>query len=107
MSMWISSQKTKNDVKKLSPKITYSRNYPYLLVSQLFPQVGHHVAELGCADEAIAILVEHPEGLPDLLLAKKNNFWRFSTVFEWFYAEEKERRENNEFFCSLFSNSFT
>ena len=106
MSMWISSQKTKNDVKKLSPKITYSRNYPYLLVSQLFPQVGHHVAELGCADEAIAVLVEHPEGLPDLFLAKNEIFddlWWFSTL----YDEERERRENKAFFRSLFSNSFT
>ena len=43
----------------------------YLLVSQLLPQVGHHVTQLGRADEAIAVLVEHPEGLPNLLLATK------------------------------------
>ena len=43
----------------------------YLLVSQLLPQVGHHVTQLGRADEAIAVLVEHPEGLPDFLLATK------------------------------------
>ena len=70
MSMWISSQKTKNDVKNCHKK-RFKNNDSYLLVSQLLPQVGHHVTELGCADEAIAILVEHPEGLPDLLLAKK------------------------------------
>ena len=63
--------KDKKRCKKLCPPKNYSNNYPYLLVSQLLPQVGHHVAELGCADEAVAVLVEHPEGLPDLLLAKK------------------------------------
>ena len=44
----------------------------YLLVSQLLPQVGHHMAELGSGDEAVAVLVKHPEGLPDLLLARKS-----------------------------------
>ena len=43
----------------------------YLLVSQLLPQVGHHVAQLGGADEAVAVLVKHPEGFSDLLLARK------------------------------------
>ncbi len=43
----------------------------YLLVSQLLPQVGHHVPQLGGRDEAVAVLVKHPEGLPDLLLARK------------------------------------
>ena len=43
----------------------------HILVSQLLPQVGHHVTQLGRADEAIAVLVKHPEGLPNLLLATK------------------------------------
>lgn len=55
---------------KYSPPILKADGF-YLLVSQLLPQVGHHVAQLGGADEAVAVLVKHPEGLPDLLLARK------------------------------------
>ena len=43
----------------------------YLLVSQLLPQVCHDVTQLGRADEAVSVLVKHPEGLSNLLLAKK------------------------------------
>ena len=56
---------------KYSPPILLKADVFYLLVSQLLPQVGHHVAQLGGADEAVAVLVKHPEGLPDLLLARK------------------------------------
>ena len=42
----------------------------HLLVSQLLPQVGHHVTQLSGADEAVAVLVEDPEGFSDLLLAR-------------------------------------
>ena len=49
----------------------------YLLVSQLLPQVSHHVAQLGGADEAVAVLVKHPEGFSDLLLARKSIVWEF------------------------------
>ena len=34
----------------------------HLLVSQFLPQVGHHLSQLRSAYEAIAVLVEHPEG---------------------------------------------
>lgn len=44
----------------------------YLLVSQFLAKVGHDVTELGSADETIAVLVEHSEGFPDLLLAEKS-----------------------------------
>ena len=40
----------------------------HLLVRQLLAQVGHHVPQLRRADEAVAVLVEHSERLPDLLL---------------------------------------
>merc|ERR1719474_2440170 len=36
-----------------------------LLVSEFLPEVGHHVTQLCCADEAVTIFVENPEGLPD------------------------------------------
>ena len=39
-----------------------------LLVGELLAEVGHDVTELGGGDEAIAVLVEHLEGLLDLLL---------------------------------------
>merc|ERR1711907_614795 len=38
-----------------------------LLVRQLLAEVRHHVAQLGGADEAVAITVEHLEGLDELL----------------------------------------
>ena len=53
----------------VSINISLSDHLVHLLVSQLLPQVSHHVAELGSADEAVAVLVEHPEGFSDLLLA--------------------------------------
>ena len=40
-----------------------------LLVGELLPEVGHDVAQLGRADEPVAVLVEHSECLSDLLLA--------------------------------------
>lgn len=40
-----------------------------LLVGKLFAEICHDVPELGRRYEAVAVLVEHPEGLPDLLLA--------------------------------------
>jgi len=40
-----------------------------LLISQLLSQVGHDVPQLGGGDEAVAVLVEDTEGLPDLLFA--------------------------------------
>merc|ERR1711924_206524 len=39
-----------------------------LLVGQLLAEVGHDVAELSRGDEAVAVLVEHAEGLLELLL---------------------------------------
>merc|ERR1719199_2199718 len=39
-----------------------------LLVGELLAEVGHDVAELGGGDEPVAVLVEHLEGLDDLLL---------------------------------------
>lgn len=40
-----------------------------LLVRQLLAQVGHHVAQLGGRNEAVAVLVEYSERLSDLLFA--------------------------------------
>ena len=42
----------------------------YLLVSEFLPEVGHHVTQLCCADEAVTIFVENPEGLPDFFFTK-------------------------------------
>mmetsp|Transcript_5766 Transcript_5766/g.11783 ORF Transcript_5766/g.11783 Transcript_5766/m.11783 type:complete len:206 (+) Transcript_5766:195-812(+) len=39
-----------------------------LLVGQLLTKVGHHVTQLSSGDEAVAVLVEHLEGLLQLLL---------------------------------------
>ena len=39
------------------------------LVGEFLAEVGHHVPQLGGGDEAVAVLVEHAERLPDLLLA--------------------------------------
>merc|ERR1712146_661042 len=39
-----------------------------LLVRELLPEVGHHVAQLGGADEAVAVAVEDLERLDQLLL---------------------------------------
>mmetsp|Transcript_26522 Transcript_26522/g.70382 ORF Transcript_26522/g.70382 Transcript_26522/m.70382 type:complete len:204 (-) Transcript_26522:20-631(-) len=40
----------------------------HLFVRQLLAQVRHHVAQLCCADEAVAVAVEDLEGLDELLL---------------------------------------
>eukprot|EP00968_Pinguiococcus_pyrenoidosus_P014577 scaffold1313_cov250-Pinguiococcus_pyrenoidosus.AAC.13 len=40
----------------------------HLLVRELLAQVGHDVAQLGGADEAVAVLVEDLKGFEDLLL---------------------------------------
>eukprot|EP00295_Goniomonas_pacifica_P007279 CAMPEP_0175835060 /NCGR_PEP_ID=MMETSP0107_2-20121207/16388_1 /TAXON_ID=195067 ORGANISM="Goniomonas pacifica, Strain CCMP1869" /NCGR_SAMPLE_ID=MMETSP0107_2 /ASSEMBLY_ACC=CAM_ASM_000203 /LENGTH=77 /DNA_ID=CAMNT_0017148323 /DNA_START=57 /DNA_END=287 /DNA_ORIENTATION=- len=39
-----------------------------LLVGKLLTEVGHDVAELSSGNEAVAVLVEHLEGLENLLL---------------------------------------
>lgn len=39
-----------------------------LLVGELFAEVSHHVPQFGGRDETVAVLIEHPEGLADLLL---------------------------------------
>jgi len=39
-----------------------------LLIRELLAEVRHHVAQLGSADEAVAIFVKDAEGLLDLLL---------------------------------------
>ena len=53
----------------VSINISLSDHLVHLLVSQLLPQVGHHVTQLCGADEAVAVLVKDPEGFSDLLLA--------------------------------------
>ena len=58
----------------VSINISLSNHLLHLLVSQLLPQVGHHVTQLGGADEAVAVLVEHPEGFSDLFLARMEIF---------------------------------
>jgi len=40
-----------------------------LLVCEFLAQICHHVTQLGRRDEAVAVLVEHSEGFPDLLFA--------------------------------------
>uniref|UniRef100_A0A6V2M3V7 Uncharacterized protein n=1 Tax=Ditylum brightwellii TaxID=49249 RepID=A0A6V2M3V7_9STRA len=39
-----------------------------LLISELFPKVGHDVTQFGSRDEAISVLVENLEGLKNFLL---------------------------------------
>ena len=51
----------------------------YLLVGELLSEVGHDVSQLGGGDETVAILVEHTEGLPDLLFAVEG---RYGDCFE-------------------------
>ena len=46
----------------VSINISLSNHLVHLLVSQFLPQVGHHLTQLRSAYEAIAVLVEHPEG---------------------------------------------
>ena len=58
----------------VSINISLSNHLVHLLISQLLPQVGHHVTQLGGADEAVAVLVEHPEGFSDLFLARMEIF---------------------------------
>uniref|UniRef100_A0A8R7QCM5 Uncharacterized protein n=1 Tax=Triticum urartu TaxID=4572 RepID=A0A8R7QCM5_TRIUA len=40
----------------------------HLLVGELLAEADHDVAQLGLGDVAVVVLVEHPEGLPELLL---------------------------------------
>merc|ERR1719517_267161 len=39
-----------------------------LLICELFPEIGHHMAELGRTDEAVAVAVEDLECFDQLLL---------------------------------------
>jgi len=48
--------------------ISLADHLVHFLVGQLLAQIGHHVAKFSGADETIAVLVEHPERLADLLL---------------------------------------
>ena len=48
--------------------VGFSDHLVDLLVSELLAEVGHHVPQLGCRDETVAILIEDAEGLADLLL---------------------------------------
>ena len=48
--------------------VGFSDHLVDLLVGELLPEVGHDVAQLGRADEPVAVLVEHSECLSDLLL---------------------------------------
>lgn len=41
----------------------------HLLVRELLAEIGHDVAQLGRRDEAVAVLVEDSERLPDFLFA--------------------------------------
>ena len=50
----------------------------HLLVGELLPQVGHHVPQLGGGDEAVTILVEDTERLPNLLFAVQKERLNFS-----------------------------
>ena len=62
----------------------------YLLVSQFLAKVGHDVTELGSADETIAVLVEHSEGFPDLLLAEKK-YDKISTADPLMFASNSRQ----------------
>merc|ERR1712113_455546 len=39
-----------------------------LLICELLPEIRHHVAELGCADEAVAVAIKDLECFDQLLL---------------------------------------
>merc|ERR1719343_1479665 len=48
--------------------VCFPNHLIYLLVRELLPEIRHHVAELGRADEAVAVAIEDLEGLDQLLL---------------------------------------
>merc|ERR1712151_584704 len=48
--------------------ISLADHLVHLLIGELFPEIGHDMAELCCTDEAIAIAIENLEGLNELLL---------------------------------------
>lgn len=51
----------------ISVHVSLFQHDVHLLVREVLPQVGHGRAELMLADEAVAVLVEHSERLPQLL----------------------------------------
>ena len=49
--------------------VSFPEHLVNLHIGELLPEIGHDVAQLSRRDEAISVLVEDPESLPDLLLA--------------------------------------
>merc|ERR1719189_1967031 len=52
----------------ITVNIRLSNHLIHLLISELLTKVGHDMAELRSADEAVAVAIEHLEGFDQLLL---------------------------------------